>query len=111
MRLEFSGTVETGDPYRVTGSIGFDDEKDGAIFIGGRDLVVEVDEAIFDNPVIVSIEGECFEGALKTEQGWGYSEYTPMDADELKVGTNDILDKLEALEGTEVTVVVRDERN
>lgn len=97
--LRFEGEVTLGDTFRV-----YDDEEPGAIRIGGIDLVDAVDEAKFTKPVTVGIADENFDGDLFVETGWGYSEYTPMDPDVLKVGGHDLLDILSRYEGKSITV-------
>jgi hypothetical protein len=103
--LKFQGKVATGDRYRVA----YEDEQDGWIYIGDRDLVEEVARTKWAGPVTVAIGDDRFSGDLVAEEGWGYSEYTPMDPDELKVGPHNILEILDGHEGEEVTVWVADE--
>jgi hypothetical protein len=109
-RLVFEGAVETGDAYRVG-----EGEKHGAVHIGGRDVVKEIDDTFHANePLFIAILcgfllGNCtFEGALRIAEGWGYSEYTPMASDELCVGPHNILEQLTALEGRNATLLVSD---
>jgi hypothetical protein len=103
--LKFQGKVATGDRCRVA----YEDEQDGWIYIGDRDLVEEVARTKWAGPVTVAIGDDRFSGDLVAEEGWGYSEYTPMDPDELKVGPHNILEILDGHEGEEVTVWVADE--
>jgi len=105
MILKLSGLVETGDSSRV----GVFDELDGYIHIGGKDFLSEVAEKEFKNPVTVAIADERFSGDLDYDFGWGYSEYTPMESDEMKVGTHDVLEILSRYEGKTVTVWIADE--
>lgn len=103
---KFEGQVHVGDPYRVSGHL---DGLDGAIWIGHDDLVFELDNTNFDGNVIVGIGDESFDGDLFVETGWGYSEYTPVDPDQLKVGGSNILNILRGYEGEYITVWVSDE--
>jgi hypothetical protein len=103
MKLVFEGIVELGDPCRVS-----EEGECGAVLIGERDVVYEVSDN-FEGSVIIGIMDETFDGDLFVETGWGYSEWTPMDSDELKVGDHDIIAILERYEGQNVKVVVSDE--
>lgn len=128
MKLKFEGKVTTGDSSRVSycwnekkhGTEGHHsaedcDEKNGALWIDGRDVVDEVGEVAWQGPVTCAIYAgtltgdTAFQGALKIQQGWGYSEYTPMDSDKLFVGPHDILKILEGFKGQEITVWFADE--
>jgi len=109
-RLVFEGRVEEGDSSRVSA-----DDEDGAIRIGGRDVVSEVGATFPERtPLFVAIAsdfllGNCtFEGALKVAEGWGYSEYTPMESDEFSVGPHDILRQLAELSGRNATLWISD---
>jgi hypothetical protein len=103
--LKFQGKVTTGNACRV----GYEDERDGWIHIGDRDLLADVEEVKWSGPVTVAIGDDRFTGDLVAEEGWGYSEYTPVDSDELKVGRHNILEILDRREGEEVTVWIADE--
>lgn len=107
--MQWQGTVTRGDEYRV-GSWGDDEElTDGDILIGGKDFLHEVESATWNGPVIVGIGDARFLGDLEVDSGWGYSEYTPVDPDRLRVGQHDILSYLRNLEGQEVVVTISDE--
>lgn len=101
---QWQGVVTTGDECRV----GFDDE-DGAVFIDGHDIIGEIQSETWANPVIVGVGDQRFLGELSVELGWGYSEYTPMESDVLKVGTHDLVDILSRLAGETVVVTISDE--
>jgi hypothetical protein len=103
----FDGIVKLGDPCRVDR---WEGEPDGAVWIGDRDLVTEVEESFEGKTVTIGIMDEQFDGELFIETGWGYSEWTPMDSDQLHVGGHDILAILERYEGQHVKVVVSDEK-
>lgn len=106
MRLELSGILTVGDPCRVSD----DDSDNGAIHIGGVDLVDEVAERAWGDNVTVSVNGrQIGEGAIVADLGYAYSEWTPIDNDRLEVGSRDLLDDLRALDGKSVSVVVTDE--
>lgn len=101
--LKFEGVVTLGDPWRV--SYG-DDEKDGSVWIGDSDVVDLIDEQKFTSKVTVGIADQTFDGDLFVETGWGYSEYTPMDPDVLKVGSHDLLEILQRHEGKSIKMWV-----
>lgn len=124
MKLIFSGTVSSGDSSRVSycrehksdeGCLAACDDKDGALWIGDHDVVSEVGDVTWAGPVNVAIASDfllgntTYAGALKIAEGWGYSEYTPMDSDELLVGPHDLLKIIGELEGRDVTVWFADE--
>jgi hypothetical protein len=104
MILVLKGIVETGDAYRVESV-----EEQGAILIGGKDLIDEIEEAKFTGKVTVGIADQTFTGELFYEMGWGYSEWTPMEQDSLKVGSHDLLEILERYENQEIIVFIADE--
>jgi len=82
----------------------------GAIRIGGEDVVDEIAEQKWDKAVRVLLNGELVaNGNVVTELGYGYSEYTPVESDELNVGACDLIERLEALVGQEVTLVIEDQ--
>jgi hypothetical protein len=103
--LRFDGIVTRGeDPCRVDSQ-----ETQGAVRVGDRDLVEEVSETTWSGPVTVALADERYSGDLAYELGWGYSEYTPMDADELTVGPHDVIEILLRHEDKSLTVWVADE--
>lgn len=105
MRLEFRGTVGTGNPYRQA----YEGDLNGAVHIGDIDLVDAIAEEKFVPPVKVTLNGkEVANGDCIAEHGWGYSEYTPMDPDVLSVGECDLIEQLEALKGQEVHLLIED---
>lgn len=105
MRLEFTGIVQCGHRYRQA-DMG---DLNGAIHIGEVDLVDEIAEEAWSNNVRVILNGEVLaNGNVVTETGWGYSEYSPIDSDKIEIGECDLLERLEALEGQEVIVVIED---
>lgn len=104
MILKFNGLVELGDPYRVD-----ETDQDGSVIIGGKDIVHEIGIANFDKAVTVGILDERFDGELSVETGWGYSEYTPMDSDELRVGEHDLIEILGRYVGQTITMFIADE--
>lgn len=107
--LKFSGEVQTGDTCRVSYDDD-DDEINGAIHIGGRDVVDEVANERWSGPVTVAIADARFTGDLSVDHGWGYSEYTPVDSDTLTVGAHDIIALIEAAGASgPVTVWIADE--
>lgn len=103
MILKFSGVVEKGDGSRCS------DEPDGEIIIGGIDVVGKISDTGFNKDVTVGILDQRFDGELSVITGWGYSEYTPMESDELRVGDHDLIEILGRYEGEDITVFVADE--
>jgi hypothetical protein len=99
------GVVEEGDACRCDY-----DRPEGAVLINGQDVLDRI-RSVFhgDKKVIVGVMDELFSGDLFIENGWGYSEYTPMDPDVMKVGDHDLIDILLRHEGKKVTLVVSDE--
>lgn len=96
MILRFEGVVVT-DGQTVT--------------IGDRDVIAEVSEAEWrDNRVTVALADERFDGDLYAVEGsrW-YSEWTPGEPPEFKVGKHDVWDRLDDLDGKHVTLWVADE--
>jgi len=112
VKIVFEGRVELGDSSRCSSN---DDEKDGALWIGARDVVSEIGEVKWNGPVTCAIfagklTGDtAFQGALRIQEGWGYSEYTPIESDELFVGPHNLLKIIGDLEGDEITVWFADE--
>lgn len=107
MRKVYHGAVTTGDAYRCSST-----EQHGAVFIGGIDIVEDLYEE-FPNPVTVEINGEVVTKGLVTgELGWGYSSWTAVDHDVLRVtGDGDPYDlcaKLDSLQGDVITMTVYD---
>ena len=102
MKLKFKGIVKTGDACRVS-----DDDIDGSIFIGETDLVEVMSE--HKGKFTFAIADKTFSGELFVSTGWGYSEWTPMESDELKVGDNDLIEILSRYEGQEITLFAFDE--
>lgn len=103
MTKVFKGIVTLGDSCRVSG-----EEQEGDAWIGGVDVITRL-EFLNGQKVIVGWMDKTFDGALFVETGWGYSEYTPMDSDQLKVGPHNLLAILREHEGKEVTLVVSTE--
>jgi hypothetical protein len=110
MKLVFQGVVSAGDSYRCGWG---EDDPDGAVLIAGRDVVHEVENVFNKGLVYTAIyrgaSAITMQGALKVMQGWGYSEYTPMDSDSLFVGPHDLIELILAHRGEEVTVWFADE--
>lgn len=105
MRLEFKGVVTSGDSCRCSES----DEQMGDIYIGGSDICDEVNEQKWSDDVRVTLNGEVLaNGTCVTHVGWGYSEYTPIDDDQVIVGSCDLLERLNGLVGQDVHVVIED---
>jgi hypothetical protein len=101
--LSFSGLLTLGNPSRCGG------DPDGAILVGGKDVVDEVLEEKWGPDVAIFLNGdEIARGAVTGAFGDGYSEYTPTDNDELSFGGVDVLSLLEARDGQLVTIVVTD---
>src|SRR6478735_4604083 len=108
--LLFSGPVEAGDEYRVDD----DDQALGAVWIGNRDVVAEVIRAFGGETacaderkrVTVGIVDQQFDGDLFVEYGWGYSEWTPMDPDKLRVGDHDLIEIILRAAGPDLSVPV-----
>lgn len=108
MRLEFKGLVTSGDSCRCSDQ----EEQMGDIYIGGRDICDEVNEQKWSDNVRVTLNGEeLANGTCVTEVGWGYSEYTPIESDEITVGSCDLLDRLNGFVGQDVHVVIEDVAN
>ena len=103
--VKFEGIVTLGDNFRVSYD-GNPYDKNGAVWIGDSDVVSEIDDAKFSGPVTIGIADETFDGDLFVDMGWGYSEYTPMDPDVLKVGGHDLIEILSRSEGKSITLWV-----
>ncbi len=109
MELKFSGLVKCGDEWRCGA-----DEVDGALHIGGVDVVDAIaEETIVDANVYVN-------GTLIHENvdiwgstGYGYSDYTPIECDEIALkakGKGKLIDLLEELRshvGKEITLEIK----
>jgi hypothetical protein len=104
MILKFQGLVILKHECRCS-----DDGEDGSVWVGDKDVVDCIGSSEFKNPVTVAIADERFDGDLSVELGWGYSEYTPMDPDLLKVGSHDLIEILKRHEAKEITMWVSDE--
>ena len=97
MRLKFRGKVESGDDCRVC-----DEGLRGAIFVGGVDVVDVMDN--HSGKFTFAVADQTFDGELFVEMGYGYSEWTPMGSDTLKVGDHDLIEILRRYEGQEITL-------
>ncbi|KOS03134.1 hypothetical protein [Paenibacillus polymyxa] len=104
MNLVFKGVVTCGDAYRCD-----DVDEPGAVLIGGEDVVAVINNAFDNVPVIVGIADHTFTGELFVETGWGYSEWTPMDSDALRVGDHDLIEILRRYEHGEITLIISTE--
>lgn len=104
MILEFSGPVILGDASRCT-----DEGLHGLIWIGNRDVLNEIDGNNFTNPVTVGLADSRYAGDLAYGLGWGYSEYTPVESDQLTIGPHNLLEILERYEGQAITLWIADE--
>lgn len=113
MQKTLSGKLSYGDGYRV-----YEDDKPGAVHIGDVDFFLWADEFItgkegekiwFSVAADFLIGDTTWDGIAQLQQGWGYSEYTPIDADEFFVGPHDILAILRGHEDKDVTVWIADE--
>jgi hypothetical protein len=101
--LRFDGIVES--EWRIT------------VEIDGRDVINEIHETWptswhEDNPprVTAALADERFEGDLLACHGSeGYSEWTPGDVGDLRVGEHDLFDRLDELDGQQVTLWIADE--
>jgi hypothetical protein len=105
MILTFEGVVEFGDKYRC--SEGGDNR--GYLWIGGRDVLSEIDAGGWSGPVTVAWADERYSGPLAYDIGWGYGEYTPVDPDKLTVGPHNILDLIESYSGQQLRLWMSDE--
>lgn len=102
MILKFSGIIEYD----------FDlDESLSVLRIGGEDVIRSVSSAFEGGSrVYVAMADEAFDGDLYSDEGSpGYSEWTPGDPAELRIGNHDVLDRLERLRGANVTLWIADE--
>ena len=94
------GIVSCGDSSRTS-------EPEGAIIIGDVDVIDEIADIPMPAKVDVWINGECMaSGECRTTEGWGYSEYTPMESDEAHVGDFDLIAALSAHEGKSIVFIV-----
>lgn len=98
-----SGEVQLGDEYRCCGC----DEPNGSVHIGDIDIVDQIHEHKWPEDVVALVNGVAVaRGKAVTEIGWGYSEYTPMDADCVRIDGVDLLDVLRTYEGKDVTLEI-----
>jgi hypothetical protein len=96
-----SGEVQLGDEYRCC------DEKSGSVHIGDIDIVDQIHEHKWQHDVVALVNGVAVaRGKAVTEIGWGYSEWTPMDADCVRIDGVDLLDVLRTYEGKDVTLEI-----
>lgn len=104
-RIHLTGVVACGDKYRVS----YGEEDNGAIFINETDLVDEVAEHKWSEFVRVILNGKRLaNGQVVAETGWGYSEYTAVDEDQVFIGHCNLLSELEDLEGSRVDLIIED---
>lgn len=103
MKLIFKGKVTSGDSCRTGG------EPDGAYRVGDDDVILRLLDLSPEKKFTVAIADERFEGHITGELGWGYSEWTPMDSDELRCGPHNLIEALAGHEGKEITMWVSDE--
>ena len=107
--MKFHGIVQRGDDSR-TGSCSDDGSLDGAIHIGGVDVVGRIaDKWPTATKTIAAIGDESFSGELFVETGWGYTEWTPMESDTLRIGDHDLIEDLGRHDGKTITLWVSDE--
>jgi hypothetical protein len=129
MKICFEGVVHSGDPSRTgwcydkthkKDSSGdcIDvscNEKDGSLWIGDHDVISEVGSIKWEGPITCAIYASsllgdtAFQGALRIQEGWGYSEYTPVEDDELFVGPHNLIKIISDMEGDHITVWFADE--
>lgn len=88
------------------------------IRIGGRSVVEEIARAwpwrygggVESKCVYAALGDERFDGDLDVFEGsCGYSEWTPADPAELKIGAHDLFRRLSQLDGQSVTLWIADE--
>ncbi|KKN69383.1 hypothetical protein LCGC14_0441100 [marine sediment metagenome] len=96
---------------RLEGVVSFDwggEDGGGEIKIGEWGLICEILKLFKSGvKVTIAIMDETFDGELFADVGCGgYSEWTPGDPAELKVGPHNIFYELRRFEGKKVTVVV-----
>lgn len=85
--LHFSGIVSGAPRYNCYDDEDTpEDEREQPVTIGGEDVLAAVQEATFTGPVTIAFADKSWTGDLYAEEGWGYSEYTPMDPDTLAAG-------------------------
>lgn len=92
----------------------YDHEVYSSHSIGGRDFIEEVEDAGFGDKfkgkVTVAFTEKRFDGTLDIDCGsQGYSEWTPGDPAQFKIGSHNILRELERLDGKEIVLWVADE--
>ena len=94
--------------YVFSGKVECDSHDFGpGIMIGGKDVIGNIDFSS-GSTVLCGIMDDRWDGILSIESGWGYSEYTCMEYDTLKVGNHNILNILERYEGKNITFVISD---
>ncbi len=89
----YSGEIEAGDECRVA----YEDEDNGAVWIGGVDVIDDLPDAMPDALFVLRVSGAepvKFGGDAVAAVGWGYSEWTPMEPDLWRVGDVDALSEL-----------------
>jgi hypothetical protein len=96
--LRFDGIVENVDYEDFT--------------IGGRYVIEEIGKAFGRQKAAVTaaLADERFEGDLDLYIGSrGYSEWTPGEVGRLRIGKHDLFDRLDELDGQQVTLWIADE--
>ena len=79
--MKWTGIVTSGDETRCND----DGEEFGAVFIGGADIVCDLAEEE-SKPSTVRINGKVVaKGIISGSEGYGYSAYSPMEGDVLRV--------------------------
>lgn len=101
--LSFCGTVEAGDSSRV-----YEEAPEGAIRIGGRDVVGEVMSADIGKCRVPLNGNVIADGIAGVSLGWGYSEWTPIDDDSFSVEGVDVIEAVEKLKGQSVLLVIEE---
>lgn len=85
---------------------------DASVEIGGRDVIVALEESGFDRPqvtVLLMVEGEPheqFDGKLDADRGWAGTDVTPGDPPIVMVGGSDLLRRLQEFDGRQVALEV-----
>lgn len=107
MKLEYNGLIKVGDSSRCSSD---EDELLGSIWVGDRDLVDDVYEHKWGPNVRMLVDDKVIgHGPCVVELGYGYSEFTPLEDDTLKLGGVDVIHVLRGYDGQLVKVVVTDE--
>lgn len=116
-KLVFKGIVSWGDDSCRCDDLS-DGEKEGTAYIGNVDVVGLVCDTWSSKKkvicglatsTLVDIVNGNIEGDIDAEIGWGYSEFTPMDSDSLKVGSHDLLEILERHIGENVILWISEQ--